>query len=178
MFLEQVIARDVLRTAAGVLDSARAAGADVIYTRVAFAPDYSDMHANSALLAGTLAAQCLQEGTPGADIAAEVAPSGGDLVLTHQRIGAFAGTDLEQILRDRGINTLLLLGVATNASVETNARWASDLGFNVVLVEDACSATTLEAHAASAASLGMMATIASSADVIAALETAVLEDAK
>lgn len=172
MFYEQVTARDVLRKAAQVLDSARGAGAGVIYTRVAFAPDYSDMHANSLLLAGTAEAQCLQEGTPGASITAEVTPASGDLVITHQRIGAFAGTDLERILRDRGVSTLLVLGVATNASVETNARWASDLGFDVVLVEDACSTTSPEAHEASVASLGMVATIASSADVIAALEMA------
>jgi len=170
MFSEQVISQGVLSTAAALLIAARQSAVDVIYTRVAFAPDYSNMQANSPLLRGTAEAQCLKEGTPGAAIASEVAPADGDLVVTHQRIGAFAGTSLESTLRERGVTTLIVFGVATNASVETSARWASDLGFDVIVVEDACSSTSPAAHEASIASLGMVATIATSAEILSALE--------
>ena len=171
MFSEQVSARSVLGVAATVLDAARRSEVGGIHTRVAFAPDYSNMTANSALLNGTAAAPCRKEGTPGTDIAAEVAPAAGDLVVTHQRIGAFAGTSLERTLRERDVKTLIVPGVATNASVETSARWSSGLGFDVI-VEDACSSTSLPAHEATIASLAMITTIASSVEIVKTLETA------
>lgn len=171
MFRDQVHERDVLSVAQRVLDTARTAGALVVYTRVAFAPDFSDMRANSPLLAGTAAGNCLVEGTPGAEIVAEVAPAPGDLIHTHKRIGAFAGTDLDTQLRDRGIEELLFVGVATNASLETSARWASDLGFTVGVIDDACAAATAAAHRASIDSMGMIGSILHSADITAAWET-------
>lgn len=167
MFREQVRERGVLAVARKILDGARRVGAKVIYTRVAFAPDFSNMHANSPLLSGTIAANCLIDGTPGAEIIADVAPSAADLIHTHQRIGPFAGSDLEQQLRGLGIERLIILGVATNASVETTARWASDLGFDVRVVEDACAAATSSAHRASIESMGMFGSIITSETLLA-----------
>ena len=64
----------------------------------------------------------------------------GDLVVTHQRVGGFSASQLDVLLRSRGIDTVLFAGVATNASVEGTARQASDLGYRTVIVSDACSA--------------------------------------
>jgi nicotinamidase-related amidase len=168
-FHQQVVERDVLAVTKGVLDAARAAGVPVVYTRVAWQPDYSNLNANSPLLGIVVQSGCLKEGSPLAEIVSEVAPADGDEVVTHQRVGGFTDSGLHELLQRKGIETVLFTGVATNASLEGTARQASDLGYRVVVVEDACSAATPEAHQASIESLGLLAEIASSADVTAAL---------
>jgi len=168
-FHEQVVERDVLATAARFLELARRTGVPVIYTRVAFAPDYSDMHANSPLLAGTRDSLALRDGTPGAEIVEEVAPGPDDIIITHQRVGGFEGSTLQHELDVRHIDTIVMLGVATNASVESTARRASDLGYRVIVLEDACSAATQEAHDATIGSLGLLGEVSTTAEVAAAL---------
>jgi nicotinamidase-related amidase len=168
-FAEQVAARNVLATTASLLDAARAAGVTVVYTRVAWKPDYSDLDANSPLLGMVAQTGCLQEGSALAEIVPEVAPGEADLVVTHQRVGGFTGSTLDALLRERGITTLLFAGVATNASLESTARTATDLGYRTIVVEDACSAATPEAHEATIGSLGLLGEITTSGDVKKAL---------
>ena len=167
-FRDQVEQRSVLEVIERLLNAARAAGRPVIYTRVAWQPDYSDLNANSPLLQIAQQAGALTEGDPKTDIVAEVAPQDGDVVHTHQRIGGF-NANLDQQLRDRDIDTVYVCGVATNASVEGTARGLSDAGYRVVIVEDACSAATPEAHQASIASMGLIGEIVDSATAVAAL---------
>ena len=157
-----------LATAARLLDAGRAAGVPVVYTRVAWRPDYSDLHANSPLLNIVVQQNCLVDGTPGAAITDELAPQDTDRVVTHQRIGGFHDSELDEVLRGLGVDTVAFLGVATNASLEGTARVASDLGYRVLIVSDACSAATPEAHAASLESLGLLAEITTTDDLIAA----------
>ena len=82
--------------------------------------------------------------------ASEIAPSAGfqpgDILLTKRHWGAFAGTDLEQQLKTRGVDTVVLTGISTNVGVESTARQGAGLGFAFVLVEDACSAQNAEHH--------------------------------
>ncbi|MDR0481448.1 MAG: isochorismatase family protein, partial [Gallionellaceae bacterium] len=70
----------------------------------------------------------------------------GDLIVTKRQWGAFYGTDLDARLRRRGIRTIVLGGVATNAGVESTARSAHEHGYNVVLVEDVTSGRSAEMH--------------------------------
>jgi nicotinamidase-related amidase len=70
----------------------------------------------------------------------------GDILITKRHWGAFAGTDLEQQLKTRGIDTVVLTGISTNAGVESTARQGTGLGFAFVLVEDACSSQNAEHH--------------------------------
>ena len=70
----------------------------------------------------------------------------GDLIITKRDWGAFAGTELEQALKKRGIDTIVLTGVATNVGVESTARQGTGLGFAFVIVEDACGARDAEDH--------------------------------
>ena len=158
-----------LATAARLLDAARAAGVPVVYTRVAWRPDYSDLHANSPLLNIVIQQNCLVDGTPGAAITDELAPQDTDRVVTHQRVGGFHDSELDEVLRGAGVDTVVFLGVATNASVEGTARAASDLGYRVLVVSDACSAATPEAHTASLESLGLLAEITTTDELYAAL---------
>lgn len=70
----------------------------------------------------------------------------GDLVITKRHWGAFAGTELKQILKQRGIDTIVLAGISTNIGVESTARQGTGLGFAFVIVEDACAARSAEEH--------------------------------
>lgn len=169
-FAAQVEERGVVGVVGGLADAARAAGATVVYTRVAFRPDYADLVPNSPLLGMVAQAGCLVDGSDGAAVIAALAPRDGDAVVTHQRVGGFTASGLDLALRSRGVDTLLFTGVATNASVEGTARQASDLGYRVVVVADGCSAADAGAHEASLGSLGLLAEIASSDDVLAALK--------
>jgi len=80
------------------------------------------------------------------EIAASAGFQHGDILITKRHWGAFAGTDLEQQLKSRGINTVVLTGISTNAGVESTARQGTGLGFAFVLVEDACSSQNAEHH--------------------------------
>jgi nicotinamidase-related amidase len=171
-FRQQVEERDVLGVTADLLAAARAAGVAVVYTRVAWKDDYSDLDANSPLLGMVVQTGCLKDGAPLAEIVAEVAPADGDEVVTHKRVGGFTGSGLHELLQAKGVTTVLFTGVATNASVEGTARGASDLGYRTVVVEDACSAATPAAHQASIESLGLLAEITTAAEVTAALGAA------
>ena len=70
----------------------------------------------------------------------------GDILITKRHWGAFAGTELEQILKERGIDTVVLTGISTNVGVESTARQGTGLGFAFVIVEDACSARDTDDH--------------------------------
>ena len=72
-------------------------------------------------------------------------------------------------MRSRGIDTVLFAGVATNASVESTVRQASDLGYRTIVVADACSAADPGAHHAAIASLGLLAEITTTAEAVQAL---------
>jgi nicotinamidase-related amidase len=69
-----------------------------------------------------------------------------DIVVAKRTWGAFTGTELEQILRSRGVTEVVLCGIATSAGVESTARHAHELGFNVALVTDAMTDMSEEAH--------------------------------
>lgn len=83
--------------------------------------------------------------------ASEIVPESGiqkeDLVITKNQWGAFFGTDLEAQLRARQIKTVILGGIATNFGVESTARAAAGLGFELITVEDICTSLTAEGHA-------------------------------
>jgi nicotinamidase-related amidase len=168
-FAAQAAERDVIGQTGKLLDAARGAGATVVYTRVAWQPGYPDLVANSPLLAMVAQAQCLVEGSDTAEIVPQLTPQDGDVVLTHQRIGGFSASQLDLILRSRGIDTVLFTGVATNASVEGTARQASDLGYRTIIVADACSAADPGAHDAAIASLGLLGEITTTAEAVEAL---------
>jgi nicotinamidase-related amidase len=160
-FHEQIVSRNVIGKISDLLATARGQGMSVIYTRVAFKPDFSDLNANSPLLKVVEQSGCLKDGSALADIIQELSPAAHDIVITHQRIGGFT-PELTALLEDRGIDTLVFAGVATNASLESTARAATDAGYRVIIAEDACSAATLEA------SLGLLGEIASTADIAGA----------
>jgi ureidoacrylate peracid hydrolase len=78
----------------------------------------------------------------------KVAPQASDFIATKHRFSGFVGTDLNLVLRARGIETLLMTGVATNVCVESTARDGFNRDFRIILVEDCCGAFSAEEHAA------------------------------
>jgi nicotinamidase-related amidase len=94
-----------------------------------------------------------------------------DLVITKRQWGAFYATELDQMLRRRRIKTLILGGIATNMGVESTARAAFDMGYELVFAEDAMSAKKAEAHLASVeGAFRTMGRVRSTRDVIDALQ--------
>ncbi len=84
-----------------------------------------------------------------ADFVPELSKADSDIVVTKKQWGAFYGTDLELQLRRRGIDTIVLCGIATNYGVESTARFAYEYGFQQVFAEDAMTSMSKEMHEAS-----------------------------
>jgi nicotinamidase-related amidase len=167
-FAAEVESRDIIARAARALSTARRYGALVIYARAAFRPGYPDLIRNCALWEQVAATQSLQEGTPGAEIIPELTPEAEDPIVTHARLSAFQGTELELMLRGRGVANVLLAGVATNIAVESTARDAVGLGYRTSIVADVCAAANGPAHDATLATFGLLGSIMNSTDLAAA----------
>lgn len=89
----------------------------------------------------------LDEQPPGSGLVEGLAEES-DLVVVKRTVGAFHRTELHERLQERGIDTLVLAGIATNMGVESTARAASDHGYGILFAEDAMSALTAEEHTA------------------------------
>ncbi|HKS47508.1 MAG TPA: isochorismatase family cysteine hydrolase [Amycolatopsis sp.] len=169
-FANEVETRNVVKHAAQVLAVARDHGAMVVHARAAFRPGYPELIRNCALYEQVAASQCLQEGTPGAEIIPELTARADEPVVTHGRISAFQGTELDLMLRARGITHVLVTGVATNVTVEGTARDAVGLGYRTILVADACSAADHAAHEATLATFQLLGSTADSDELAPAFK--------
>jgi len=109
----------------------------------------------------------LQEGTHDWEIVKELAPAETDLVLRKYTASFFIGTILEQILRNRSIDTLVLAGVSTEGGIEGTARHASYLGYFPVIAEDAVGSFDREAHEAALKLMGRMFEVRTAESIIA-----------
>lgn len=81
-----------------------------------------------------------------AELVPELEPRPDDILISKQRVGAFIGTPLDEILRQRAVTQVFITGVATSAGVESTARSARDHGYNVVFVVDAMTDMDADAH--------------------------------
>ncbi len=168
-FGEGVERHQIVAQVGRLLDAARAAGSPVIYTRVVFKPGHPDLVVNCPLLGVVAQTGAVEDGKPGAEIVPELAPQAGDHVVDHQRVTGFHGTELDVLLRSRGITTVVFAGVATNVSVEGTAREAVNLGYRTVIAADACSAAADEAHQATLATFGLLGEVVTVDELTAAL---------
>jgi nicotinamidase-related amidase len=134
-------AKDVAQKASVLARAFRGNGATVVYVRVDMA---------SMLTLPVDAPWRDPQAPPPPPIASELAPDAGfesgDLLITKRHWGAFAGTGLEEALKQRGVDTVVLGGIATNFGVESTARQGTGLGFAFVIVEDACTSLDAEMH--------------------------------
>lgn len=137
---------EILQRAASVLEAARAAGAGVVFVRVAFRPGYPEVSERNAAWSALKAMGGLLLDSPETQIVAALAPLATEPVVVKHRVGAFAGTDLVPILRARSSETLVLLGIATSGAVLSTLRHAADEDYRVVVVEDGCADADAEVH--------------------------------
>jgi nicotinamidase-related amidase len=138
--------KNLLGTVKSVLDAGRRKGAPIIYITVSFRDDYADAPAQCPLFQGVKAGGVLKAGTAGASICNELAPQAGDIVINKHCVDPFNGTHLSNVLNNRGVDTLLLMGVWTNYVVEATARTGADSGYRVIVVTDGCASNSEENH--------------------------------
>lgn len=139
-------AEAVIRPAAAVLAAAREAGALVVFVRVAFRAGFPEMSARNAMAARIRQMGGLLLDAPGTQVVAALAPRDDEPVVVKHRVGPFGGTDLAPILRARGAETLVLLGIATSGVVLSTVRHAADEDYRLVVVEDGCADADPEVH--------------------------------
>jgi nicotinamidase-related amidase len=138
-----------------VLQAARTAGLLVIHTREGHRSDLSDCPPAKLTRGGKTfigepgaMGRTLVRGEPGHDIIPELAPQAGEPVIDKPGKGAFYQTDLELILRNRAIRSLIICGVTTEVCVNTTAREANDRGFECLIPEDCVASYFPEFHRA------------------------------
>ena len=122
----------------------RSAGAPVVLVNVAFSPDFKDFLRQPVDQPIAIPPGGFPAGF--SDLVDGLAEPG-DILITKRQWGAFHGTEMDLQLRRRGIQTIVLGGIATNIGVESTARQAWEHGYAVVIAEDATSSTSAEMHA-------------------------------
>jgi nicotinamidase-related amidase len=139
----------MLDHAQAAVAAARKAGATIIHAPIQYAAGYGEItSAPYGILKGVVDSNAFVKGTWGADFVEDVAPQPGDIVLEGKRgLDAFASTNLDFILRSKGIHTVVLGGFLTNCCVESTMRSAYEKGFEVVTLTDCVGATSEAEHA-------------------------------
>jgi nicotinamidase-related amidase len=167
-----------------LLAAARASGLFVIHTREGHRPDLSDLPAAKKRRGrGPLSigdpgpmGRILVQGEPGHEIIPELAPIAGEPVIDKPGKGAFYATDLELILRNRGIEQLIITGVTTEVCVNTTAREGNDRGFDCLVLSDCTGSYFPEFHEQALrmiqAQTGVVGWVGRSDALIAALQAA------
>lgn len=140
-------ATDVVNRAAGHVARFRASGALIVRVKVGWSEGFPELLKQTADEAAPMPAS----GLPAHwwDDPAALPTQAGDIVIVKRQWNAFHGTELDLQLRRRGITTLVLGGIATHIGVEGTARAAWELGYQLWIAEDLCSAPLAEAHQAS-----------------------------
>lgn len=174
--------REPIEPTRRVIAAARKWGMAVIYTREGHRADGSDLTAvkqyrsrlgGAGIGDNSPLGRILVRGQPGHEIVPELAPEPGDPIVDKAGSGCFYSTEMEHILRNRGIKNLIFTGVTTECCVHTSIREASDRGFDNLLLEDCTSAVTRDLKKAAIAIIRnpntLFGTVGTSSAVIATL---------
>jgi len=139
---------DMLANAQQVADAARASGATVMHAPITFAEGYNEISDHPyGILKGVVDGNAFVKDSWGAAIVEELAPKDGDIVVEGKRgLDTFASTNLDFILRSKGIKTIALGGFLTNCCVESTMRSGYENGYQVITLSDCVAATSQEEH--------------------------------
>ena len=140
-------AAPVVERTAGLIAAARAAQIPIFYVVVGFRPGYPEANARNERFAAIAKTGRFQlTAPPGSDVVPALRPEHGDIIVIKHRVSAFAGTDLDMILRAKGIDTLVLSGISTSGVVLSTTRHAADADHRLVIVKDCCADPDDEVH--------------------------------
>ena len=130
------------------VEKAKAAGATVMHAPITFADGYNELSAHPyGILKGVVDGNAFVKGTWGAAIVDDLAPETGDILIEGKRgLDTFASTNLDFILRSKGITTIVLGGFLTNCCVESTMRSGYENGYKVITLSDCVAATSAEEH--------------------------------
>jgi nicotinamidase-related amidase len=136
--------------AAAAIEAARAAGAHVGYVRVAFTEEDFDAMPEGAPMARVkqMPREQMHADSPTTQVDERIAPREGDIVVRKTRVGPFLTTDLDEQLRGRGVDTLLLAGISTSGVVLSTVRDAHDRDYRLFVLADATADPLPDVHAA------------------------------
>jgi nicotinamidase-related amidase len=131
-----------------LVEAARAAGATVVHAPITFMAGYGELSKHPyGILKGVVDSSAFVKGEWGAEIVDALAPQEGDVVVEGKRgLDTFATTNLDFILRARGIDTIALGGFLTNCCVESTMRSGYEKGYKVITLSDCVAATSPEEH--------------------------------
>src|SRR3954453_12508523 len=131
-----------------LVEAARAAGVTIMYAPITFAPGYGEITRHPyGILKGVVDGNAFIKGTWGAAIVDDLTPAEDDIIIEGKRgLDTFASTNLDFILRGRGIDTVILAGFLTNCCVESTMRSAYENGYRVIPLTDCVAATSAEEH--------------------------------
>jgi nicotinamidase-related amidase len=138
----------MLANTIALVDAARAAGVTIMHAPITFAPGYGELSRHPyGILKGVVDGNAFVKGTWGAAIVDDLTPDEGDILIEGKRgLDTFASTNLDFILRGRGISTVILAGFLTNCCVESTMRSAYENGYRVITLTDCTAATSAEEH--------------------------------
>jgi nicotinamidase-related amidase len=139
---------DMLANTKRVVEKARAAGATVMHAPITFAEGYNELSSHPyGILKGVVDGNAFVKDSWGAAIVDDLAPQAGDLLIEGKRgLDTFASTNLDFILRSKGITTIVLGGFLTNCCVESTMRSGYENGYKVITLSDCVAATSVEEH--------------------------------
>jgi nicotinamidase-related amidase len=127
--------------------AAKAAGMAVMHVRVAFSDaDYAAISPRNKSFSALASRRFITDGSPEAAIHAALKPAADEEVFTKKRVGAFSTTNLSERLKVRGIDTLILTGIATSGVVLSTLRDAADHDYRLLVISDCCADMDAETH--------------------------------